>query len=39
MTDLKSNLRAIELAKGNVEYAYNYLSDGLDEQTIIDPYM
>jgi hypothetical protein len=25
MTDLKSNLKAIDVAKGNLENAYNYL--------------
>ena len=39
MTDLKSNLKAIDVAKGNLEYAYNYLQDGYYEEPVLDPYM
>lgn len=38
MTDLNSNLLAIDLAKGDLEYAYNYLSLGQNEEQILDPY-
>jgi hypothetical protein len=31
MTDLNANLEAIDLAKGNLDYAYNYLLDGKDD--------
>lgn len=39
MTDLQSNLRAIDVAKGNLDYAYNYLLDGYYEEPVLDPYM
>ena len=39
MTDLKSNIKAIDVAKGNLDYAYNYLLDGYYEEPVLDPYM
>jgi len=39
MTDLKANLGAIDVAKGDLDYAYNYLLDGYYEEPVLDPYM
>jgi hypothetical protein len=39
LTDLNSNLRAINLAKGNIEKACNYILEGIFVEPVLDPYM
>jgi hypothetical protein len=39
MTDLNSNIRALDLAKGDLESASYYLSFGKHEDPIDDPFI